>query len=228
MPVGEAGNLYTSVGMYLTSFSHYGVQLGGPFVQVTYRLDAMPTAQQAYHDETGYYIYIPIEVVESTYFVPGSTVGQGEYTRPHENVNIVGGRVYLNVPTGNTHTVRFYGYNNALLSTQQVPHGQGAQAPNAPDVSDSQGLHRFFRWDRDFSNVTQDIDVHAEYVLMGDANSDGHVDSSDALLALRKSLGMLNLGDAACFAADVNSDGTVNSSDALLILRYSLGIILNF
>ncbi len=58
---------------------------------------------------------------------------------------------------------------------------------------------------------------------MGDVNDDGAVNSSDALLILRHSVGddtaTLNLKKA-----DINADSVVNSSDALSVLRMSVGL----
>lgn len=58
----------------------------------------------------------------------------------------------------------------------------------------------------------------------GDVNMDGAVDSSDALLVLRCSLGLAELDPEALAIADVNGDGEVSASDALLILRLALGL----
>ena len=57
----------------------------------------------------------------------------------------------------------------------------------------------------------------------GDVNSDGKVNSSDALLVLQYSVGVIKKIDKT--AADLNGDGKVNSSDALTILQISVGII---
>lgn len=62
----------------------------------------------------------------------------------------------------------------------------------------------------------------AEYY--GDVNSDGAVNSSDALLLLNYTVGnevkSINLDKA-----DVNGDGSINSADALQILKISVGLI---
>jgi thiol-disulfide isomerase/thioredoxin len=57
--------------------------------------------------------------------------------------------------------------------------------------------------------------------LLGDVNSDGVLDSTDALIVLRMSLGIVDPDPI----GDVNGDGGVDSQDALLLLRMSLGII---
>ena len=59
----------------------------------------------------------------------------------------------------------------------------------------------------------------------GDVNGDGKIDSADALLTLKSSVGLASVSST---TADVNNDGKVDSSDALLILKYSVGIITKF
>ncbi len=56
----------------------------------------------------------------------------------------------------------------------------------------------------------------------GDVNSDGVIDTSDALFALRISLGHDNVTDDQYNSADINGDGIVNSSDALSILQIAV------
>ncbi len=57
--------------------------------------------------------------------------------------------------------------------------------------------------------------------LPGDANSDGVVNSADALLIMRFSLGA---GGTLPPNADFDGDGIINSADALLVLRSSMGL----
>lgn len=59
---------------------------------------------------------------------------------------------------------------------------------------------------------------------MGDVNSDGNVNSSDALLILKSSVGM-NPENFNASLADMNEDGNINSSDALIVLKISVGLI---
>jgi hypothetical protein len=58
----------------------------------------------------------------------------------------------------------------------------------------------------------------------GDVNLDGNVDSSDAMLILRYSLGLGLIEDDAMPLADMNGDGLINAADALVILRIALGL----
>lgn len=55
----------------------------------------------------------------------------------------------------------------------------------------------------------------------GDGNGSGSVNASDALLTLRKAVGIA--ADCATCACDVNADGRVNSADALAVLRRAVG-----
>ena len=61
--------------------------------------------------------------------------------------------------------------------------------------------------------------------LKGDVNNDGTVNSSDALIILQYSVGMITDEDVDKALLDVDGDGNVNSSDALIVLQISVGII---
>ena len=66
-----------------------------------------------------------------------------------------------------------------------------------------------------------------EYTL-GDANEDGEINASDALLALQHSVKLTELKDAVFSAADVDESGVVDATDALFILQYSVKLIDKF
>lgn len=63
---------------------------------------------------------------------------------------------------------------------------------------------------------------------IGDINTDGKINSADALLVLQSSMGVITLTDTQKLLADVNKDGKINSTDALLILQYATGKITSF
>lgn len=63
---------------------------------------------------------------------------------------------------------------------------------------------------------------------IGDINTDGKINSADALLVLQSSTGVITLTDTQKLLADVNEDGKINSTDALLILQYATGKITSF
>lgn len=60
--------------------------------------------------------------------------------------------------------------------------------------------------------------------LPGDVDGSGEVTTSDALLALRFSMGVIGLEGDQLTRADVDKDGDVDSADALMILRAALGL----
>lgn len=62
----------------------------------------------------------------------------------------------------------------------------------------------------------------------GDVNSDGSINSFDALSIVRYCTGELSLSQAEIVAADVNLDGKVDSLDALTVLQFSSGLIDRF
>ncbi len=59
----------------------------------------------------------------------------------------------------------------------------------------------------------------------GDVNGDGSINSSDALLILQASTGIVTFTSSQKTRADVNNDDNVNSSDALLVLGRAVGLI---
>ena len=61
---------------------------------------------------------------------------------------------------------------------------------------------------------------------LGDVNGDGYIDSADAMLCLRYSVGRAKeLTEEQEKAADVNKDGFVDAGDAIKILRYDAKLI---
>ena len=120
----------------------------------------------------------------------------------------------------NTYTVTFiYGYDLSLTETVEVPYGSAATAPELPEHF----WWEFTGWDNDFSNVTEDITVTAQYVERGDADQDGDVDMADALLVLRYVMGLEP--DADTTAMDINRDGEITMVDALLIQRHVMDLL---
>ena len=77
-----------------------------------------------------------------------------DFSEVHGNLTVVAQYAKL-------YTVRFYGYNGVLLATVIVQDGKAATAPSAPSVDG----YRFTGWAEDFSNVTSDLDVHANYAV---------------------------------------------------------------
>ena len=71
--------------------------------------------------------------------------------------------------------------------------------------------------------VTIDKNNYA-VVKKGDVNSDGKVNTLDALIALQYDVGSVKLNKEQEQSLDVNKDNKTNTLDALLLLRYDVGL----
>ena len=119
-----------------------------------------------------------------------------------------------------THTVTFVnGHTSEIMAVVTVAHGSAASAPEAPEYD----WYVFSGWDIDFSNVTSDLIVTAQYAEKGDMDGNGFVTIADALLLMRHSLGLIVLDNSQY--ADINGDGSISVLDALLVLRHAIGLI---
>jgi len=84
-----------------------------------------------------------------------------------------------------------------------------------------------------FSNVTANHSISASFHSvptsnLGGVNSDGLVNSTDALIILSADAGMDTSEFCPMNCGDVNGDGLVNSTDALIILSYDVGMSVPF
>ena len=225
---GEAGNMYTDIGMYLGSFDYgNGLLLGGELVKIVYRIIKLPTSSAAEHDSGGYFLSFPILVRESTYWVPGTQIAPGvDYFMDHETVNTVPGKLYIKTGASTTYSVAFYGLNNVLITTLYATYGASVTAPAVPQVVNlSTGTYLFYGWDTAFNYVTSNIEVHAQYVLRGDTDLDGTVTANDALLAMRAVMGLDTVNDMQAFAGNVDNEAGLSANDALKIMRYVMHLI---
>ena len=68
------------------------------------------------------------------------------------------------------------------------------------------------------------LTVGSSAALIGDANDDGKINSADALLILRNTVGLIEFNEDEKNAANVNTDGIINSLDALIVLQITAGI----
>lgn len=72
------------------------------------------------------------------------------------------------------------------------------------------------------AEITVTVTPNAE---RGDVNGDGYIDSADAMLCLRYSVGLAKLTEEQKRAANVNHDSFVDAGDAIKILRYDAKLI---
>lgn len=153
--------------------------------------------------------YIPVtyavspegEVLE--YYVGGMSYNQF--------VAFVNRNIELDPPTD--HTVRFLDWDDTVLKEEVVIHGEDATAPEDPELLG----HFFEKWDKEFTNVTTDLDVKAKYRKFNDVNDDGLINTGDAVLILQTVVAG-EFSEFEAMVADVNNDGTVNTGDATKLL----------
>ncbi|MBR6109290.1 MAG: leucine-rich repeat protein [Clostridia bacterium] len=133
---------------------------------------------------------------------------------------------FISVDQKTYHTVTFLDWDGSLIYELSVEEGDAAIAP--------EGLERegyvFVGWDADFSCVIEDLTVTALYeeetpVLMGDADGNGVIDTTDALLVLRCALHITGDPEEILAFCDMDGNGIIDTTDALIILRMALGII---
>jgi hypothetical protein len=75
---------------------------------------------------------------------------------------------------------------------------------------------------------TVDLDYDPGSLPLGDVTGNRTVDSGDAIVILRYSVGQVTLTDSQCQRGNVtgkSNDRDIDSGDAIKILRYSVGLI---
>ena len=118
----------------------------------------------------------------------------------------------------NTYTVTFKDWDGTVLKTQEVQYGGDAEAPADP----TRVGYTFTGWDKEFTNITADLVVTAQYEMLGDVDGDGNVSMADALTILRMAMDILPVENQ--HIVDVDGDGFITSMDALLALRFAMHI----
>ena len=147
-------------------------------------------------------------------------------------------------------TVTFVDWDGTVLSTQVVADGNSATAPEAPEREG----YTFTGWDVEFTSVTENITVTAQYDIKkysvvfcdwdGSVISEQVVEHGEAAIAppdpAREGLNFtgwsidFSIITSDCFiyavyapianSGDASGDGTVNAVDALVAMRYVLGV----
>lgn len=96
------------------------------------------------------------------------------------------------------------------------PSNRTAKAENRGNNAKNVYWPKYHRTDKTETSTTTTYTV-------GDINADKKVNSADALVALKVSVGSKSLDNAQKKRADINGDTKVNSADALIMLKISVG-----
>ena len=129
--------------------------------------------------------------------------------------------------SGDEHTVTFVdGVTGDTLGSAVIADGLTVGEELFPEAPEHDG-YEFIGWDYDGSEVYSDLTVTALYrevsgPMLGDVNEDGVIDTTDAVLALRCALMLIELEKPEL--ADINGDGIVSIIDALAIIRIAMNI----
>ncbi|MBR0135096.1 MAG: hypothetical protein IJM18_02755 [Clostridia bacterium] len=94
---------------------------------------------------------------------------------------------------------------------------------NGELISENEQLDWFF--DTSEVSITARFTENVSPILPGDVDGNGEVMVSDAIMALRAAMGILELTEAQFEAADMNANGSVEVADAVTILRVAMGLM---
>ena len=131
------------------------------------------------------------------------------------------------------YVVKFYGFDNVLLSQAEYEKGAIVTVPTPPNVDG----YTFKSWDKVISNVTGSASYYAIYeknqssgdntptppvsdstLAVADVNGDGKLTTDDVSYLLRHIHFPLTFGIKA--TGDVNGDGVVTTADAIYLKNY--------
>lgn len=125
---------------------------------------------------------------------------------------------------GYSRTVEYdYAYNPIVTEFAAAYPADGAEftgwfAADGSAVSDEPEA------DLEWIEYTDLVARFADRILPGDADRNGIVDTTDALLVLRCALGISGEAEDLMVNCDMDSSGVIDTTDALFILRAALGI----
>ncbi|MCQ2470434.1 MAG: dockerin type I repeat-containing protein [Clostridia bacterium] len=114
-------------------------------------------------------------------------------------------------------------YNNNTTETVRYD-----DCPEKFEIIPGQNLKPGFNQIRMIYDSKFEFTANFSLLMMGDIDFDGMINSTDALLVLRSTVGTVELNDRQTIYADVNDDGIINSADALCIQRRCVGLITAF
>lgn len=191
-------------------------------------LDAVHSSGNGY---VGFASYLsnsePMIPVDQT---PGELIGSAVVASPEEGETFIGWYNELNELLS-TETTLIFSTESAVEVTAVFTQNGTVVTPEPTDIPEPTDTPEPTEIPEP-TNTPEPTDIpeptEVPEPTMGDVNGDRTVDSSDALLALRYSLSLIELNEYQLAVADVNADGLVNSQDALLILRYALGLLTEF
>ena len=138
-----------------------------------------------------------------------------------DDISAVSGSI--TVSTEYTVTFNYMVDGEWVSETQTVAAGEAATSPETQPQPHGITQYIFLSWDADFSAVYSDIEVTAQYGLLGDVYTDDQLSISDAMMIMRSAAGMEQLSESQIPLADVNGSGALDIVDALYLIRLIIG-----
>ena len=139
-----------------------------------------------------------------------------------DDISAVSGSI--TVSTEYTVTFNYMVDGEWVSETQTVAAGEAATSPETQPQPHGITQYIFMDWDADFSAVYSDIEVTAEYGLLGDVYTDDQLSISDAMMIMRSAAGVEQLSELQTLLADVNGSGALDIGDSLYLIRLIIGM----
>ncbi len=141
---------------------------------------------------------------------------------PAEEIEAAGGSIA--VASGYTVTFNYMVDGEWVSESQPVVAGGAAIAPEALSQAHEITQYLFLGWDADFSAVYSDMEITAQYGLLGDVDLDESLTITDAMLIMRNIINLETFGGVQPLLADVDRSGDVSVADALYLIRLITGL----
>jgi hypothetical protein len=139
-----------------------------------------------------------------------------------EDINAVSGSI--SIVTNYTVTFNYMVNGEWVSESQTVDAGNAAIAPEALPQEHAVTHYIFIGWNIGFDSVYSDLEVTAEYGLLGDVTRDEELNITDALLIMRNVAGTESFSELQERLGDVNLSGNVEIGDALYLIRLITGM----
>ncbi len=111
--------------------------------------------------------------------------------------------------TLNKYTVTFVNYDGEVLKTEEVEYGKGATAPESPTrPANGECYYTFAGWDKDFSDITGDLTVTAQFTANGTKYTVTFMDWDGTVISTQSVV----YGNSAAAPADPTRTGDVQYS----------------
>jgi hypothetical protein len=191
---------------------------------VTAPSDGKATVHAWFEDEAGniWYTSIDLTITEGKTMDPTGnlTLGIGD----DQNFQITGAG-------SESYTWTVVDAENTSLGSDAATISPQDPTSTAVLTADSEGTVRVKAETAGADPIFSGVITVEQRVTIGDVNDDGIIDSGDAILVLRYSVGLITLTDAQKHAGNVTNKAdneSIDSGDAIKILRYSVGLITEF